>query len=191
MLRTAPHSHTINMWHRRPAHLNHQDLRRLLESSGERITDSLDTEPVIQPDVELAAVPDIEPVMDPMDVKPVMDRMDTSPRWETPGLCRTCVHVKQQQHIVRTKAPRSSTPFELVHSDLCGPMKHSIGGGQYYIIYIDDCMRYTEVYFLITKTAEEISAKFQHYQAWVETQGFHIKRFRSDNGSGEYNNSIF
>jgi len=62
--------------------------------------------------------------------------------------------------MVRTKAPRSSTPFALVHSDLCGSMKHSIGGAQYYIIYIDDCKRYTEVYFLITKTVEEISAKF-------------------------------
>jgi len=191
MLRTAPHSHTINMWHRRLAHLNHQDFRRLLESSGECITDSLDTEPVTHPDVELAAVPDIEPVMDPMDVEPVTDCMDTSPHWETPGLCRTCIHTKQQQHIVRTKAPRSSTPFELVHSDLCRPIKHSIEGAQYYIIYIDDCTRYTEVYFLITKTAEEISAKFQHYQAWVEIQGFHIKRFCSHNGSGEYNNSIF
>ena len=70
-------------------------------------------------------------------------------------------------------------------------MKHSIRGAQYYMIYIDDCTRYTEVYFLITKTAEAISAKFQHYQAWVETQGFHIKCFRSDNGSGEYNNFIF
>jgi len=27
MLRTAPHSHTINMWHRRLTHLNHQDLK--------------------------------------------------------------------------------------------------------------------------------------------------------------------
>jgi len=226
MLRTAPHSHTINMWHRRLAHLNHQDLERLLESSGERITDSLDihpiavldiepikdltdVEPVTDPmDVEQIADPDVEPVTDPMDGEqvadldvelvtdhmddePVMDRMDTSPRWETPGLCRTCVQAKQQQHIVRTRAPRSLMPFALVHSDLCGPMKHSIRGAQNYIIYIDDCTRYTEVYFLITKTAEEISAKFQHYQAWVEMQGFHIKRFRSDNGSGEYNNLIF
>jgi len=208
MLRTTSHSHSINMWHRRLAHLNHQDLRQLLESSGERITDSLDvqpvavpdiepiadpmdTEPAMHPDIEPVAVLDIEPVTDSMEVESVTDRMDTSPRWETPGLYRTYVHAKQQQHIVRTKAPRSSTPFALVHSDLCGPMKHSIGGAQYYIIYIDDCTRYTEVYFLITKTAEEISAKFQHYQAWVETQGFHIKRFRSDNGSGEYNNSIF
>ena len=183
MLRTAPHSHTINMWHRRLAHLNHQDLKRLLETSGERITDPLT---VSQPVVD----PEVDPVADP-DIELVTDLMDTRPHWETPGLCRTCIEAKQQQHIIRTRAPRSSIPFELVHSDLCGPMKHSIGGAQYYIIYIDDCTRYTEVYFLITKTAEEISAKFQHYQAWVETQGFHIKRFRSDNGSGEYSNSIF
>jgi len=44
------------MWHQRLMYLNHQDLRRLLESSGKRITDS-----------------DVEPVMEPMDINPVMD----------------------------------------------------------------------------------------------------------------------
>jgi transposase InsO family protein len=152
-----------------------------------------------------------QPVTDAMDVEP--DAMDVEPDertsrtieehskdpvekrtadWGTsPKFCETCIHTKQQQKVVRTKASRTSTPFELVHSDLCGPIKHSIGGAQYYIIYIDDCTRYTEVYFLVTKSAEEISAKFRHYQAWVETQGFRIKRFRSDNGTGEYSNSVF
>jgi len=111
--------------------------------------------------------------------------------WETPRLCQTCVETKQQQHVIRTKSSRSSTPFELIHSDLCGPMKHSIGGAQFYIIYIDDCTRYTDVYFLITKSVDEISAKFQVYQAWVKVRGFQIKWFRCDNGSGEYNNSLF
>jgi len=97
----------------------------------ELIAYPMDAELVMHPDVEPVAVPDIEPVMDSMEVEPVTDRMDTSPRWETPGLCRTYVHAKQQQHIVRTKAPQSSMPFALVHSDLCGPMKHSIGGAQY------------------------------------------------------------
>jgi len=133
--------------------------------------------------------------MEPMDIEPptMVDPLDMPeiPRWETPRLCLTCVHTKQQQHVIGTKTSRTSTPFELVHSDICGPMKQCIGGVQYYIIYIDDCTRYTEVYFLITKTAEEISAKFQHYQAGVEKQGFNIKRFRSDNGSGEYKNSTF
>ena len=109
----------------------------------ELVTDPMDVEPVTDlMDVKQIADPDVEPVMDSIDVEQiadpdfelVKDRMDTSPRWETPGLCRTCIQAKQQQHIVRTRAPRSSIPFELVHSDLCGPMKHSIGGAQYYII---------------------------------------------------------
>jgi len=47
------------------------------------------------------------------------------------------------------------------------------------------------VYFIVTKSAEEISVKFQNYQAWVEARGFRIKRFWCDNGSGECNNSVF
>jgi len=140
----------------------------------------------------LATDSDVEPVTEQMDEQVInsVDKPD-KPHRETPTLCLTCVQAKEQEQIICTKVPWSSTPFVLMHSDLCGPLKHSIGGAQYYIIYIDDCTRYTEVYFLITKTAEEISAKFQHYQAGVETQGFHMKRFRTDNGSGEYNKSIF
>ena len=86
MLRTAPHSKTVNMWHRCLAHLNHQDLRRLLDSSGERITDPTD-EPVMDlVGVEPVTDPiDIEPVTDPTDVddrmndEPVMDPMDVEP----------------------------------------------------------------------------------------------------------------
>jgi len=63
--------------------------------------------------------------------------------------------------MIRTKLIRSSTAFELIHSYLCGHMKHSIGGTQFYIIYIDDCTRYTEVYFLITKSAEEYWLSFK------------------------------
>ena len=117
------------------------------------------------------------------DVKLILDldKMTKTTRtpWITPGLCQTCVETKQQQYVIRTKSSRCSTPFEIIHSDLCGPMKHSIRGSQFYIIYIDDCTRYTEVYFLITKTADEISAKFQTYQAWVKTRGFQIKHGRT------------
>jgi len=148
--RTSSKSDSIEVWHRRLAHLNYADLKLILDSDKK-----------------------------------------TKTLWETPRLCQTCVETKQQQHVIRTKSSRSSTPFELIHSDLCGPMKHSIGGAQFYIIYIDDCTRYTEVYFLITKSADEISAKFQVYQSWVKVRGFQIKRFRCDNGSGEYNNSLF
>jgi transposase InsO family protein len=150
--RKTRRSDSIEVWHRRFAHLNYADLKLILDSDKS-------------------------------------DKFKSS--WKIPELCEMCVQTKQQQRVIRTKSSRSSTPFELVHSDLCGPIKYSIGGAQFYIIYIDDCTRYTEVYFLITKSAEEISAKFQIYHAWIKARGFKIKRFRCDNGSGEYNNTMF
>jgi len=98
-------SDSIDVWHRRLAHLNYADLKLILDSDKKTRT--------------------------------------TRTPWITPGLCQTCVETKQQQHVIRTKSSRSSTPFELIHSDLCEPIKHSIGGAQFYIIYIDDCTRYT------------------------------------------------
>ena len=82
-------------------------------------------------------------------------------------------------------------PFELVHSDLCGHMTSSVGGASYYIVYIDDCTRYIEIFPLVSKTATEIVQKFEAYRAWVESQGYKIRRFRCDNGTGEYAYIIF
>ena len=96
-----------------------------------------------------------------------------------------------KQKFERKPVSRSAKPFELIHSDLCGPMPSSLGGARYYILYIDDCTRYVESYLLVTKSASEIQAKFEVYKAWVEAQGFRIQRFRSDNGTGEYQNSAF
>jgi len=197
---------TLETWHKRFAHLNYQDLKHLLNQAQSPVTDATEAQPVMDATEAQSPVTDAteaQPVTDAMDIEPdertlrtigehSKDPVEKRTDWGTsPKFCETCIHTKQQQKVVRTKASRTSTPFELVHSDLCGPIKHSIGGAQYYIIYIDDCTRYTEVYFLVTKSAEEISAKFRHYQAWVETQGFRIKRFRSDNGTGEYSNSVF
>lgn len=105
--------------------------------------------------------------------------------------CDVCIKAKHQQRFERKKVPHSTKPFELIHSDLCGPLSHSIGSAGYYIAYIDDCTRYTEVYLLVTKTSAEIISKFNHYKAWVDSQGYRIKRFRCDNGKGEYNNADF
>jgi hypothetical protein len=174
-------------------HLNYQDLKRILNSSYDQLTNITDdTERVesvtddteriksVRDDTErvkwvtddterVKSVTDdseqVESLTDDTErVKSVTDPIDVDPVAEyPPGLCETCIHTKQQQKVIRTKASGTTIPFELVHSDLYGPMKHSIGGAQYYIIYIDDCTRYTEVYFLVTKTVEEISANFRHY----------------------------
>jgi hypothetical protein len=43
--------------------------------------------------------------------------------------------------------------LELVHSDVCGPMQtRSLGGAYYFLLFIDDCTRYTWVYFLRRKS---------------------------------------
>jgi hypothetical protein len=85
--------------------------------------------------------------------------------------CVVCTQAKQQQVYQRSAVSKTVKPFELIHSDLCGPIKTSIGGASYYILYIDDFARYASTYFLITKSATEISEKFKHFKAWVEAQG--------------------
>jgi transposase InsO family protein len=111
---------------------------------------------------------------------------------ESSNFCEICVRSKHQQEFTRTSVPRSTQPFELVHSDLCGPFTTlTLGGASYYIIYIDDCTCWTEVFLLIGKSGAEIRGKFRHYKAWVENQGYRIKRFRCNNGRGEFNNTDF
>lgn len=89
--------------------------------------------------------------------------------------CLVCTQAKHQQAYQRIPVSKTVKPFELIHSDLCGPIKTSIGGASYYILYIDDFTRYTSTYFLITKSAIEICEKFKHFKAWIEAQGFRIQ----------------
>lgn len=43
--------------------------------------------------------------------------------------------------------------LELIHIDVCGPMKtRYIGGAWYFIIFVDDRSRYTWVYFIRNKS---------------------------------------
>lgn len=108
-----------------------------------------------------------------------------------PAICVVSIQSKFPQTIERSQAQHSQVPFELVHSDLANPFKVSNGGAAYYIIYVDDCTRFVVVFILVDKTATEICAKFATFKAWIETKGFRIKRFRCDNGTGEYNNKDF
>ena len=48
---------------------------------------------------------------------------------------------------------KSSRPLELVHTDVCGPMKtKSIGGSVYFVSFIDDYTRYAFLYFIREKS---------------------------------------
>jgi transposase InsO family protein len=105
--------------------------------------------------------------------------------------CEACVKGKSQRKPFPKKATRrAEKPLQLIHSDVCGPMRtQSIGGARYFVTFIDDCTRYVTAYLM--KKKSETLEKFQEYQKWSEN--FHSRRIqilRSDNGS-EYINNDF
>jgi hypothetical protein len=106
------------------------------------------------------------------------------------GACGSCM--KGKLHALphpRSATHRATVPLELVHTDLCGPLPLSRDGFQYFITFIDDCTRFTEVRLLRNK--REAMRAFIEYQAWIEkATGRSIQMLRSDNG-GEYTSKVF
>jgi len=108
------------------------------------------------------------------------------------SICEICIQAKHERKIVRIPVQRTTTPFELVHSDTCGPFAtKSVGGASHFIVFIDDYTRYSTVYFLENKRSDTCVSVFQHFQAKLDSWGYDIKRFRCDNGRGEYDNKFF
>jgi len=109
------------------------------------------------------------------------------------SICKPCLEGKQHRSFNKVPVPRKLEKLELIHSDSCGPFSTpSNGGMKYFIVFIDDYSRMTWVYFLKTKSSIEINKIFRDFKALVENQtGLHIKRFRCDNGKGEYDNHTF
>lgn len=98
-------------------------------------------------------------------------------------VCKICILGKQTATPFpksEEKAPRLL--LEIVHSDVCGPMRvKSLGGALYFATFIDDRSRWVEVYML--KTKDEVKNAFKHYQALVENLlERKIKILRTDNG---------
>jgi len=107
-------------------------------------------------------------------------------------ICETCVLAKHERKIIRILVQRTTTPFELVHSDTCGPFAtKSIAGATHFIVFINDFSQYAYVYPLLNKLAGTCTGIFQLFQKKVENWGFNIKRFCCDNSRGEYNNRLF
>ena len=80
---------------------------------------------------------------------------------------------------------KSTGILDLIHIDVSGRMSHvSLGGYQYYVIFINDYSRRTWIYFL--KTKGEVFSRFKEFESLVEKQTSRkIWVLRSDNG-GEY-----
>ena len=88
------------------------------------------------------------------------------------SICELCIQAKHERKVIRTPVQRTTTPFELVHSDTCGPLAtKSVGGASHFIVFIDDYTRYTTVYFLENKRSGTCVSVFQHFQAKLDSWG--------------------
>ena len=109
-------------------------------------------------------------------------------------LKQTCTGCQLGKH-ARTKMPKETTfhashILQLVHSDVCGPFRtNSLGGGRYFVTFIDDFSKKTWIYFIANKS--QVLSKFQHLVNLLETStGRRVQALRSDNG-GEYTSANF
>jgi hypothetical protein len=101
-------------------------------------------------------------------------------------ICEICIKGKHK----KTSFPNDGTMkasqlLEIVHTNVCGPMRTtSHGATQYYLTFIDNFSRKIHVYLL--KSKGKVFEKFKQYKALVDNEiGHKIKVLRSDNG-GEF-----
>nr|KYP68962.1 Retrovirus-related Pol polyprotein from transposon TNT 1-94 [Cajanus cajan] len=85
---------------------------------------------------------------------------------------------------------RAKNLLELIHTDICGPMRtSSLHNNRYFILFIDDFSRMTWVYFI--KEKSEVFGILKKFKTLVEKQsGKQIKVLRSDRGK-EYTSHEF
>ena len=100
--------------------------------------------------------------------------------------CVHCFHGNQNRISFRRNiASRKSHVLDLVHLDVCGPLKvRTLGGDLYFVTFIDDHSRKVWAYTL--KTKDQVLDVFKHFQANVEREtGRQLKCVLLDNG-GQY-----
>lgn len=103
-------------------------------------------------------------------------------------VCECCIQGKMTRlPFPKIASTNRSQTLQLVHSDLCGPMRTiTPGGKKYFLTFIDDFIRYTVTYLLSQKS--EAQDKLEEYVALVENKfGRKMQILRPDRG-GEYLN---
>jgi len=100
--------------------------------------------------------------------------------------CTHCLAGKQNRVFFKS-SPSTRKPciLDIVHSDVCGPMKtKTLGGCLYFVTFIDDHSRKVCAYTL--KRKDHVLDVFKQFQASTERQtGKKLRCIRTDNG-GEY-----
>ena len=100
-----------------------------------------------------------------------------------PPFCHECCQGKSHKLPFLKKVSKEKVrPFQLIHSDVCGKITPtSLGGGKYFLTFIDEATHYVWVYIL--KTKDEVFEKFKEWKRMVENEfSTRVKRLRTDNG---------
>ncbi|BBH02338.1 hypothetical protein Prudu_012875 [Prunus dulcis] len=107
------------------------------------------------------------------------------------GMCRGAnLENSTEMLFQKIKLKRASKVLELVHVDLCGPMRNeSVARNRYFMLIIDDFTRMIWVYFLRNKS--EAFYCFKKFKSMTELQtGHKVQCIRSDRG-GEFLSTDF
>ncbi|GJU75598.1 retrotransposon protein, putative, ty1-copia subclass [Tanacetum coccineum] len=99
--------------------------------------------------------------------------------------CESCISGKMTKKPFNNNIERATDLLGLIHTDVCGPLRHvSRKGASYFLTFTDDFSHYGYVYLL--KHKHEVFETFKVFKSEVELQlGKKIKALRSDRG-GEY-----
>lgn len=103
--------------------------------------------------------------------------------------CETCLEGKAKRRSFPERECHTKAVLEIIHSDVCSANEVAHDKSKYFITFLDDYSRYSEV--AIMKKKSQALESFKNYMASVER--FHekkIKCLQSDNG-GEYKDAEF
>ncbi|KAJ9564858.1 hypothetical protein OSB04_000824 [Centaurea solstitialis] len=110
-------------------------------------------------------------------------------RYTKVSLCSACEKGKQTRASFKSKQISSiSSPLQLLHMDLFGPVNvQSIGGKKYTLVIVDEYSRYTWVFFIRSKSdaPEEIILFVRKME---KLNNLSVRSIRSDHGT-EFKNS--
>nr|GEX35146.1 hypothetical protein [Tanacetum cinerariifolium] len=97
--------------------------------------------------------------------------------------CVSCLSGKMTRKSFPHRPERATDLLGIIHTDVCGPLRHVLRqGASYFIIFTDDYSRYGYIYLL--KHKHEVFETFRVFKNEVENQlGKTIKALRSDRES--------
>ncbi|PKU78410.1 Retrovirus-related Pol polyprotein from transposon TNT 1-94 [Dendrobium catenatum] len=105
-------------------------------------------------------------------------------------LCKSCNVAKSHKLNFNKRSSATTSPFEIIHSDVWGPAPTpSLNGFRYYIIFTDDFSRFSWIYFMNAK--QETYSHFKHLCNMLHTQFNSTPKSLQTDGGGEFMSNTF